>query len=300
MNSLSDDDDSISESGSLNSCEEFISFESIRDPGTNLEQSICFSWPGIYEDDDTGSGDQRDEKKLHKIRLSTLLEEDDIAPIFDGSRWAGTRLWGAAIRGIQYVTGHLSTRHVCLERLYSETDKRISMLELGCGLGVPGMIYHLLGNNVVLTDQANILRQLEKNVMQNFPDTAVKPGNPLNSCSTIQALPLSWSIDGITDLLDKLNLSNIGFDVVLNCDCVFEPLYGKSWIPLNESINELLRVNCQCVVVTSVERRRGDNIDSFMEMMRGMEFVGSVDKVWEDDKGKPIEIYVTCGILPNA
>lgn len=292
MNSYSEDDDSISESGSLNSCEEFIAFESIRDPGTNLEQSICFSWPGIYEDEN-----QIGEKKLRKIRLSTLLEEDDIAPIFDGSRWAGTRLWGAAIRGIQYITGHLNTKHTRLDLLHAETDKRISLLELGCGLGVPGMIYHLLGNNVVLTDQANILRQLEKNVMLNFPNTAVNPGDSLTkSGCNIQALPLSWSIDGITDLLDKLDLSEIGFDIVLNCDCVFEPLYGKSWIPLNELINELLRVNNQCVVVTSVERRRGDNIDSFLEMMRGMEFVGSVEKVWEDDKGKPIEIYVTCGL----
>jgi len=291
-----EDHDSISETGSSNSCEEFISFESIRDIGTNIEESICFSWPSVYEDEnDTSHSEVSTEKKLRKITLSTLLEEHDIAPIFDGSRWAGTRLWRAAIRGIQYITGHLDAKPAFL----SADPSKTSMIELGCGLGVPGMIYHLLGGNVVLTDQANILSQLEKNVMHNFASTAITSSDPsreadIEKC-TIRAMPLSWSIKGISDLLDQLNLSEVGFDIVLNCDCVFEPLYGKSWISLNETLNELLRINPKCVIVTSVERRRGDNIDSFLEMMKGMEFVENVEKVWEDDKGKPIEIYVTQG-----
>ncbi|KAL3775753.1 hypothetical protein ACHAWO_010177, partial [Cyclotella atomus] len=101
MSTAEDDDDSISETCSLNSCEEFLSFESIRDPSTNLETSIRFSWPQVYEIEvDCSSPDSKlensetpTEKKLRKITISTLLEEDDIAPIFDGSRWAGTRLW---------------------------------------------------------------------------------------------------------------------------------------------------------------------------------------------------------------
>ena len=311
MNSI-EDDDSFSDTGSLNSCEEFISFESIRDPSTNLEQSICFTWPGVYEEDDN-DGSSTDgkldsskvpsERRLRKVIISTILEEVDIAPIFDGSRWAGTRLWRAAIRGIQYITGHLDVKPTCWERLNPNPSKRISMIELGCGLGVPGMIYHLLGGNVVLTDQSNILSQLEKNVVQNFPQTAVSsssndvPSDLQRDAHTIHAMPLSWSKESISELLDKLSLSDVGFDIVLNCDCVFEPLYGKSWIPLNETINELLRINPRCFVVTSVERRRGDNIESFLEMMRGMEFVGDVDKVWEDREGKPIEIYVTKGIV---
>lgn len=225
MNAAADDDDSASEPGSLNSCEEFILFESVRDRSTNLEQSICFSWPGIYEDDDEASttdissNDLPNEKKLRKITLSTLLEEADIAPIFDGSRWAGTRLWRAAIRGIQYITGHLDATPTFLDCIVNQNPtKRTSLIELGCGLGVPGMIYHMLGGNVVLTDQANIISQLEKNVLQNFPNTAVPAGNSY----TIQALPLSWSKEGISELLHKLKRSDVGFDIVLNCDCVFE------------------------------------------------------------------------------
>jgi hypothetical protein len=303
------DDDSVSSGSVGDSCEAFISFQSIRDPSTNLERAICFSWPGIDDDENDISSTNDDnprhdelpsEKERRKIVLSTLLQEDDIAPLFDGSRWAGTRLWGAAIRAIQYITGHLDAKPDFLPRINSDPNERMSMIELGCGLGVPGMIFHLLGGSVVLTDQANILSQLVSNVTQNFPKTAVRYGKSFDSSHnfTIQAMPLSWSRDGISELLGKLNRSEVGFDIVLNCDCVFEPLYGKSWILLNETINELLRVNPLCVVVTSVERRQDDGIDSFLEQMICMEFVGGVEKVWEEKRRNTcIEIYVTQGVI---
>ncbi|KAL7483232.1 hypothetical protein ACHAW6_008883 [Cyclotella cf. meneghiniana] len=304
------DDDSASSRSVGDSCEAFISFQSIRDPSTNLERAICFSWPGIYDggndfsvtnDDNPRYDEPASEKERRKIVLSTLLEEDDIAPIFDGSCWAGTRLWGAAIRAIQYITGHLDSKPDLLPRMNSDPNERVSMIELGCGLGVPGMIFHLLGGSVVLTDQANILSQLVSNVAHNFPKTAVRDVESYDNSHQnfkIQAMPLTWSKDGISQLLGKLNRSEVGFDIVLNCDCVFEPLYGKSWVLLNEVINELLRVNPLCVVVTSVERRQDDGIDSFLEQMIGMEFVGSVEKVWEEKrKHTCIEIYVTQGVI---
>lgn len=83
--------------------------------------------------------------------------------------------------------------------------------------------------------------------------------------------------------------------ICIHVDCVFEPLYGKSWHLLNETIDELLRVNPKCVVVSSMERRGpADGIDLFIEEMKNMEFVGCVEKVYYDEKRK-IEIYVTRG-----
>ncbi len=282
-------DDDYSDTKSVDSCEEYIGFESIRNPSTQLEESISFSWPGIYCDqvavnevvDDGGidttssstaitSGessaddDNGNRRKLRKIILSTLLEEDDIAPLFDGARWAGTRLWRAAIRSIQYLAGHLPDTYVHpsirLPKLMSATPNDvsrainadnnnynnkhgvISVLELGCGLGVPGMIFHLLGCNVVLTDQEDILSQLRKNVKRNFPsssssrstlseDQTTRLDNEQTSttttATTIQALPLSWSRKDVHSLLKAVGRYDIGFDIVVNCDCVFEPLYGK-------------------------------------------------------------------------
>ena len=92
------------------------------------------------------------------------------------------------------------------------------------------MIFHLLGCNVVLTDQAEILSQLQKNVVNNFPSTteeSTADDDKKKQQPTIQAMPLSWSRTDVHDLLEQLGKSNVGFDIVVNCDCVYEPLYGK-------------------------------------------------------------------------
>jgi predicted nicotinamide N-methyase len=305
-----DSDDDWSDTKSIDSCEAYIQFESIRDPSTQLEKAVSFSWPGVYQhgDCDVASNEQQKDGVLRKIIISTLLEEDDLAPLFGGCQWAGTRLWGAAVRAIQFLAGNLeidgsnndSVANLKPRSSGDNKDNNTTLLELGCGLGVPGMIFHLLGSNVVLTDQEDILTQLEKNVRENFPSTSISNESSSSDATAaqhyIRAMPLSWSRTGVHSLLEQLQLSTAGFDIVLNCDCVFEPLYGKSWHLLNETIDELLRVNQKCVVVSSMERRGpADGIDLFIKEMKEMEYVGSVEKVYYDEK-RNIEIYVTRGL----
>jgi predicted nicotinamide N-methyase len=289
---VDDDDD---DDGSVDSCEAYISFESTRNQSSRLEESISFSWPGIYEEYDiavvqssTVTGGHHDTtikgKNLRKVVLSTLLEEDDLSPLFDGATWAGTRLWDAAIRAVQYLSGRLPDLDCCSNNAFFETNRTTttSVLELGCGLGVPGMILHLLGCHVVLTDQPDILSQLEKNVAFNFGHVDDNDGRQR---SRIQAMPLSWSRDNTNQLLVELGRETTGFDVVVNCDCVFEPLYVKSWHLLNETIDELLRVNPICLVLSSMERRGvADGIDTFLDEMRNLNHVGSVEKVWAEEE----------------
>lgn len=74
-----------------------------------------------------------------------------------------------------------------------------------------------------------------------------------------------------------------------NCSC------PSSWHLLNETIDELLKVNPKCVVLSSMERRQADGIDDFIEEMRNMDHVGSTERVWFEEARK-IEIYVTRGI----
>lgn len=302
MKVMNDDESDWSDAPSIDSCEEQINFESIRNPSTQLEEAISFSWPGVYAEDEGGENinDGEGVRTLRKIVISTLLEEEDLAPLFDGSRWAGTRLWSAAIRGMQFISGQLPGTEAILSENGMKLPKngdRTTMLELGCGLGVPGMIYHLLGGDVVLSDQVDILSQLETNIISNFPRTA-KTSSPeesgTNNLHTIQAMPLSWSRTDINCLLRDLGRSKIGFDIVLNCDCVYEPLYGKSWHLLNETIDELLKVNPQCLVISSMERRHADGIDLFLEEMRNLDHVDSVQQVWFEE-GRKIEIYITRG-----
>ena len=83
------------------------------------------------------------------------------------------------------------------------------------------MILHALypkNSRVVLTDCAALLPQLKGNLAQNFGDTA----------SSITAATLDWNEpDELEQLLQTSQLES--FDVVLNCDCIYEPLYGTSW-----------------------------------------------------------------------
>mmetsp|Transcript_24544 Transcript_24544/g.44395 ORF Transcript_24544/g.44395 Transcript_24544/m.44395 type:complete len:167 (-) Transcript_24544:976-1476(-) len=162
------------------------------------------------------------------------------------------------------------------------------------------MIYHLLGGSVILTDQESIMSQLNKNVQDNFPDSSIMTPpvgeTHLNSdvSSTIQALPLTWSREGVRQLLVDTDMEEQGVDICLNCDCVYEPLYGESWKALVEVIDEILRVNPKCLVLTSCERRNADGIPNFLEAMQQSSHVSQVDLVHFDPMNN-IELYITRG-----
>jgi hypothetical protein len=58
---------------------------------------------------------------------------------------------------------------------------------------------------------------------------------------------------------------------------VYFPSLQGSWHLLNETIDELLRVNPRCLVVSSMEKRVADGIDGFLDKMRKMDHVGGVE-----------------------
>mmetsp|Transcript_6447 Transcript_6447/g.13927 ORF Transcript_6447/g.13927 Transcript_6447/m.13927 type:complete len:149 (+) Transcript_6447:762-1208(+) len=144
------------------------------------------------------------------------------------------------------------------------------------------MLARLMGASaVVLTDVPALLSQLERNVARNFPDD-----------EGVRAAALDWSRPAVRELLRETGRAERGFDVVLNCDCVFEHLYGTSWKLLVEVVDELLRVNPRCVSITSVERRNGDGIDAFLEKLRGIED-SVTELVFEEGS---VQIYTTVKI----
>jgi predicted nicotinamide N-methyase len=247
---LKEDDNEIGDVDDNDPYLKMIQFRSIRN-SDGLEEGISVQWH---------------ENMKTPLHISTLLQPDDLAPLFAGAQWAGTRVWHAAISAIQYL---VSTNVIT-------SSTRI--LELGAGLGVPGMVLHALYDcHVVLTDQESILSQLQYNMQHE----CFSPN--------IQVRPLSWSQEAIANLLKEED-----FDIVLNCDCVYEPLYGDSWKLLIVCMEELLRKNPRTLMVTSVERRASDGIDSFLDTLRQSPHVSCVDCVFED-RDYRLEIYVTRG-----
>lgn len=251
--------------GSFSSEEEFDFIESTWE--NMVETGLIINWP-------TAS------RPLH---LSTKLEENEISPLFNGTAWAGTRVWKAAVLALQFLLDNYSKKDM------PSGEAPRSLLELGCGLGVPAMLWHLMHdekNKVIMTDMESLVAQLQENVDNNFPSEENK---------LMQVKPLAWSEDGISQLLKEYG----EFDICLNCDCIYEPLYGRdAWEALADVLAYMAKVSPNTLLVTSVERRRGDGLESFFERLVSKGTVAPIQQVLRDDRDKHhvIEIYVTHGI----
>ena len=139
---------------------------------------------------------------------------------------------------------------------------------------------------VVATDMPDLLPQLQANLDRNFEE--------FSEASYIRAEALDWSREGILELIGK----HSSFDICLNCDCIYEPLYGRdSWEALADVLAAMAEASPSTVLVTSVERRRGDGLELFMERLKAAGTVGDIERVLRDDSDKHhvIEIYVTQG-----
>ena len=267
--------------------------------------------PGVVATRDAACQNAPPEAKttLPPLALSTVLPEGSIAPLFDGTQWAGTRVWKAAVLGLE---------HLLRERASSASSSGGgggSLLELGCGLGVPGMVWKQVlvkererapssddhqepsPQRVVLTDRDSLLSQLQSNVKANFPNDP-----------TIEAKTLDWSREGITALLEEereRNNDNNGdgdgpvFDVCLNCDCVYEPLYGReAWESLADVLETIALASPETLLVTALERRNGDNAEGFLARLEASGVVETpIERVvrHEEDPHHVIEIYATRG-----
>jgi Lysine methyltransferase len=230
-------------------------FRSIRS-GTGLEVGIRVSWPGTFAStaDSDGPASSSCGNDHRGWELSTCLSSDCIAPLFHGTQWAGTRVWRAAVVALEYLLSDEAEFPIGSDH---------TLLELGCGLGVPGMVLHALRKcTTILTDMGDLIPTVHENVRQAFPESIADDQRGARR-GTIEARELDWSVAGVHRLRDETGVSN--FDVVLNCDCIFEPLYGDSWKHLLQCQVALLERNPSAYVLTSVERRNYDGIEKYLQ-----------------------------------
>jgi hypothetical protein len=203
--------------------------------------------------------------------LSTCLSHEEMAPMFHGTQWAGTRIWRAAV---------VATEYLILQRQKQPQQRPTTLLELGCGLGLPGILLGmLLKYHVVLNDKDLLVDQIQ-NKIDHLP--------PLINArhSSIRADRLDWSVQGVHNLLrvridnnDRHHHDSSGFDIVLNCDCIYEPLYGESWRMLLECQQELLRLKPDTYMLTAVERRRLDGVDTYLQCLKDSPVVDRIEQV---------------------
>nr|P0CV14.1 RecName: Full=Secreted RxLR effector protein 48; Flags: Precursor [Plasmopara viticola] len=126
--------------------------------------------------------------------------------------------------------------------------------------GVPGMAARVAGaHHVVLTEQDELLRLLRVNLAAN---AEVLTHEIEEEKGGIVARPLSWGIEHTKEYLARYGDEKI--DVILSCDCIYEPLYGTSWKGLAQTMELLCLANPKSVVLLAVERRNEDGIDKFL------------------------------------
>jgi predicted nicotinamide N-methyase len=242
--------------------------QSVRGSDNTVEIAVCVTWPNVPS-----------------FCLSTCLAEAQLAPLFSGTAWAGTRVWPAAMVALQYL---ISISVVT-------NDSRV--VELGAGLGVPGVLLQkVTGCTVVLTDLEALVEQMRRNLQQAFPNNN---NNATTTNSTkIRAEVLDWSAKGVQSLVE---MTGLRFDVVLNCDCIFEPLYGESWKFLVECQEAFLIRNPNAFMLTSCERRRHDGIEKYLQALDDSPVVGRVEQVKPlFDYPSEVELYRLYGITAEG
>ncbi|KAK1932354.1 EEF1A lysine methyltransferase 3 [Phytophthora citrophthora] len=191
------------------------------------------------------------------LNLTLLMQADELAPLFSGAAWAGTLLWDAAV--------HLARRFLTDYRpQLQDPTNSLRVIELGAGIGVPGMAARVAGaKHVVLTEQDELLRLMDVNLAANAEVLRLPDGGEGGEeIGSIVARPLSWGVQQTKEYLAQYPSEQV--DVVLSCDCIYEPLYGSSWRALAQTMELLCMANPKCVVLMGVERRNQDGIDKFL------------------------------------
>ncbi|KAG7393078.1 hypothetical protein PHYPSEUDO_012413 [Phytophthora pseudosyringae] len=146
--------------------------------------------------------------------LSETLRSAELAPIFEDA-WTASRVWEAS----RFLAERLA-------RFASESPAAFagqSVLELGSGCGLAGLVAAALGADVLLTDQREALELLQRNVETNAASEGER--------QRLHVAEFVWGSDWTPP--------RSSYAYILVSDCI-NPIYGQdSWRNLARSIYRL-------------------------------------------------------------
>eukprot|EP00927_Polykrikos_kofoidii_P052195 TRINITY_DN45985_c0_g1_i1.p1 TRINITY_DN45985_c0_g1~~TRINITY_DN45985_c0_g1_i1.p1 ORF type:complete len:387 (+),score=66.82 TRINITY_DN45985_c0_g1_i1:89-1249(+) len=211
---------------------------------------------------------------LHSGNLQSSIGATRGVVCKDAKYSTGPKVWPAAVELCKCLASEP----------WKQRLRGASVLELGCGLGLPGIVsaFYLGAQRVILTDSGADVEAVVDAALK----TILSSGLP---SEVLSFAPLAWgSAQAEAFLAENISLHGVGFDVILCGDCVYEPYFGEeSWKLLAETLAVLLlppsENGSQAVVsssgkagfyrwpvaVLSVEKRiEGiDGVDSFLEAL---------------------------------
>lgn len=213
-------------------------------------------------------------REKHTLEINQQVPDEDLT-LFDDLDLS-TRVWPSAL----LLAEVLASR----ERKYAgELAAGARVIELGCGLGMTGMVCATLGARAVLSDLPHTMKLLEKNITANFGgENAFGTGG--SACSAT----LDWSFE----LAKKFAVQEGGFDFVIFSDCICQGVYGDSWIALADCLDALCGPTTT-VLMSQENRVASSDVDGsgpFLNRIRGFLHVERLLETERD--GHPLEVYM--------
>uniref|UniRef100_A0AAV1V6V0 Uncharacterized protein n=1 Tax=Peronospora matthiolae TaxID=2874970 RepID=A0AAV1V6V0_9STRA len=148
--------------------------------------------------------------------LSETLHRDALAPLFSDV-WTASRVWDAS----RFLAERLVRFSSPESPLAFDVRAGQPVLELGSGCGLAGLVASSLVADVLLTDQAEALELLRRNVETNATSESMR--------ARVDVAEFRW---GSEDLLPRSS-----YRYILVSDCI-NPIYGpESWRNLARTIH---------------------------------------------------------------
>lgn len=179
--------------------------------------------------------------------LDPSSDDDVLRPLWSDGTWTGTLVWDSAVHACELILSCKEWR----DRLSADAGRRTpaSVLELGCGLGLPGLVCHALGAApVLLTDRKEVASLVGEGLTANN----VAP-------SHARALEFAWSDESAAELR-RTHLDGRSPDVLIACDCIFAPLFGSAFLLLRMI---MALADTHTIVLLALERRHDDGAEEF-------------------------------------
>ncbi len=133
----------------------------------------------------------------------------------------------------------------------AELVKGRQVLELGCGTGVLGITLACLGAQVTLTDTADILPHVKRNILCN--EQLIQSGKGA-AAGTV----LDWREAGAQPIMNRL------YDVIIGADLLYS---AKNVTPLADVLAELRQHSTDCTLILAHQNRCQDVTDQFLKQL---------------------------------
>ena len=254
----------------------------------SLFRDLCLTdgSDGDASDEDTESADdpkdtEAFERGIEKHSDPSNSDDAIVESFFLDGSFTGTLLWDASLRLCDLVLSR---------PFYRRKLKNANVVELGCGVGLLGLLSAFLNcRSVALTDRESLRGLCEENIAtwrRTF--TRARSRSRVASERDAKVSEMCFSRFEWTDPDDAENvkraLGNRRVDVVFAADCIFNGLFGSP-APLIDALLGLC--DPETVVLLATERRPNDGVEAFREIAEGR-FSRKTVRVFGPDGGDPV------------